>query len=152
MDIETYIKESGTQYERHDHPTAYTAQELAAEEHVTGDAVAKAVAVEADDHCVLAVLQATHKIDLDRLAAALNARHCVLVNEDKMAELFPDTELGAEPPFGQPYGLETVVDEPMTRCKTITFNAGSHNRAIRMRFEDYRRLAQPKVAEFSQHI
>jgi len=48
MDIGKYLKEQGVRFEMHEHPAAYTAQEVAAEEHVSGDIMAKAVVVWAD--------------------------------------------------------------------------------------------------------
>jgi Ala-tRNA(Pro) deacylase len=53
------------------------------------------------------------------------------------------------PPFGSLYGLKTYVDESLTRDRQIAFNAGSHSEAVRMSFEDYRRLAAPVVLWFA---
>ena len=55
MDIETYLKDAGAGYEKHEHVTAYTAQELAAEEHVSGHAVAKSVLVVADGNLLATI-------------------------------------------------------------------------------------------------
>lgn len=151
MDIEKYLTEAGVSFERHEHSTAYTAQTLAAEEHVSGHKVAKSVAVSADGRSVLCVLPASYKVDLDKLAQVLGARECRLVDEAELAKLFPDVEVGAEPPFGEPYGLETFVDEHLALADTITFNAGSHREAIRIRYADYAQLAQPSVVDLSAH-
>ncbi len=148
MNVETYLKDAGVPFEKHEHQVAYTAQEMAAQEHVTGNAVAKTVVVNADGHKVLCVLPASRKLDLSRIATVVRARKCQLVDEPELARLFPDVELGAEPPFGKPYGLDTVVDEHLAKCERITFNAGTHRTAIRMRYADYARLATPQVADF----
>ena len=34
----------------------------------------------------------------------------------------------------------------------IIFQAGTHEKAIRMNMEDYRKLVEPKVLEFSYHM
>ena len=151
MDVERFLKEASVEYELHEHPTAYTAQGLAAIEHVKGDAVAKSVVVYADDSRVLCVLPASYKIDLDKLAADLCTAQCRLADELDLERLFPDTELGAEPPFGKPYGMQTLVDGHLAVCDTITFNAGTHRQAIRMRYSDYARLAEPMVSDFAVH-
>ena len=152
MDVETFLKDAGVKYEEHEHPVVYTAQELAAQEHISGDAVAKAVAVQADGRYVLCVLPASGRIDLDKLGKGLRAKKCRLADEGELAKLFPDVEVGAEPPIGEPYGLETVADERLTRCEAITFNAGSHRKSIRMAYADYARLAAPKIMDFSVHL
>ncbi|MHC4716048.1 MAG: aminoacyl-tRNA deacylase [Planctomycetota bacterium] len=152
MRVEDFLKHSGVKFEKHEHPVIYTAQELAALEHVSGDRVAKSVVVEADGKTALCVLPASYKVDLEKLCAVLGARQCRLMDESEMAKLFPDVEVGAEGPFGGPYGLPTIVDERLAACETITFAADTHHSAIRMAYDDYARLAEPRVADVSAHL
>ena len=152
MDIESFLKSAGVKFEKIEHPTAYTAQEVAAGVHVSGDTVAKPVLVRAGKEDVLCVLPASHKIDMGKLATVLKSKKCKLVKEADVAKVFPDVEVGAEPPFGEPYGLKTVVDSHLAECETVTFSAGTHRQAIRMGYEDYARLAKPIVADFSVHL
>ena len=149
MKIEKFLKKAGVAFETHRHPKAFTAQELAHEEHVTGHAVAKSVAVHADGRNVLCVLPASCRVDFTKLSGALGATKCGLVSEDELTELFPDVKVGAEPPFGSLYGLETVVDERLAQCECITFSAGTYRKAIRMSYAEYARLAEPKVLDFA---
>jgi Ala-tRNA(Pro) deacylase len=53
------------------------------------------------------------------------------------------------PPFGQLYGMPVFVDESLTRDQEIAFNAGTHRDLIRLSYEDFAKLVQPKVAQFS---
>jgi Ala-tRNA(Pro) deacylase len=149
MRIEKFLKNAGVSFEKHRHGRAFTAQELAAEEHVSGHRVAKSVVVHIDDKCVLCVLPASRRVDLEHLAVVFGAQQCSLANEAEMQQLFPDVELGAEPPFGGLYGLETIVDEQLTRCESITFPAGTHRKCIEMDYPDYADLVDPKVMTFS---
>jgi Ala-tRNA(Pro) deacylase len=149
MDIENFLKVSGVTYRKHEHPAAYTAQELAAEEHVSGKQVAKPVIVKADQRFVMCVLPAHRKIDMGKLAQGLSANRCELLAETEIARLFPDAEVGAEPPFGKPYGLQTVVDSELAGARTITFAAGNHHSAIQMAYCDYATLAEPSVFDFA---
>lgn len=152
MDVEKYLKEAGVKYTLHEHPAAYTAQEVAAGEHVSGDVVAKSVLVHGDEKAVLCVLPASYKIDLGKLSKALKVKNCRLAEEAELGKFFPDVELGAEPPFGKPYGVETIVDTHLSQCRNITFVAGSHRQAIEMTYDDYAALAEPKVLDFSMHL
>ena len=149
MKVVKYLKEAGVDFEVHKHPKAYTAQELAHEEHVTGHAVAKCVAVHADSRAVLCVLPASCRVDLARLAGQLGAQRCELADENQLHQLFPDVKVGAEPPFGGPYGLETIVDQHLADCKAITFSAGNYKKAVRMAYGDYAKLAEAKVLDFA---
>ena len=152
MRVEDFLRHSGVKFEKHEHPVTYTAQELAALEHVSGDRVAKSVVVEADGKTALCVLAASCKVDLEKLCEVLGAKQCRLMEESEMAGMFPDVEVGAEGPFGGPYGMPTIVDERLAACKTITFAADTHHSAFRMNYDDYARLAEPRVADVSAHL
>ena len=152
MEIEKVLRDAGVKFTKREHPVTYTAQELAAEEHVSGDDVAKPVLVNAGEKNVMCVLPASCKIDLGKLAKALKVKGCRLIGEGDMAKLFPDVEVGAEPPFGKFYGLETLVDSRLSGRATITFTAGSHRSAIQMDYADYARLAEPTEADFAVHL
>ena len=149
MPIEKFLKEAGVAYDLHKHPDAFTAQELAHEEHVSGHMVAKSVVVHADDHPVLCVLPASCRADLGQLAEQLGVRKCKLADEADMTSLFPDAEVGAEPPFGNLYDVQTVVDRRLSQCETITFSAGTYKKAVRMAYADYAKLAEPTVLDFA---
>jgi len=149
MKITDYLQSQNVQFETRQHPPAYTAQEVAAEEHVSGRTLAKAVVVRADDSYALCVLPAHRKLDMEKAAAALNAQQVFLADEMDLAKLFPDAEVGAEPPFGNLYNLPTVADNQLASEEFIIFQAGTHRQAIRMRFDDYRCLVNPLLADIS---
>ncbi|MHC4069875.1 MAG: aminoacyl-tRNA deacylase [Planctomycetota bacterium] len=151
MDVMKYLKKSGAKYEMLKHKPAFTAQRMAAVEHEPGKYVAKPVIVKVDGEYVMCVLPASCKIDLRALKSAVGAKKVELANEEDMAGLFGDCELGAEPPFGNLYDLPTVMDKSLEADDHIMFQAGSHERAVRMSMSDYRKLAEPKVLEFSYH-
>ena len=69
-----------------------------------------------------------------------------------MAKLFPDCELGAEPPFGNVYGLTTIMDKSLTRGDYILFQAGKHDQAVRLDLKDYQELVHPRIMEFTYHL
>src|SRR5438445_3929422 len=110
MNVQSYLDQLGITYRVCHHNTAYTAQDLAAAEHMPGRKVLKPVIVRADNEFVMCALPAAYKVDLDELRKQLQARHIDLVSEEKLPELFPECELGAEPPIGRMYNMQTVMD------------------------------------------
>jgi Ala-tRNA(Pro) deacylase len=70
-----------------------------------------------------------------------------LATEKEFAALFPDSELGAMPPFGNLYNLPVYVDTSLTEDEEIVFNAGTHVDTIRIKYKDFVKLVQPKVIE-----
>jgi Ala-tRNA(Pro) deacylase len=131
------------------HPPVFTAQETAQAIHTPGRQLAKTIVLRHGGNLALAVLPAQSKVVLERLDSLLGGG-VELAAESDFARAFPDCELGAMPPFGNLYGLPTYVDESLTRDREIAFNAGTHTEAIKIAFEDYRRLAQPRILWFAE--
>lgn len=152
MKISEYLKENGVYFSMHEHPPAYTAQEVAAEEHVSGNLLAKAVVISAGDRYVMCVVPASYKVDMKKAAKKLGVKSVRLADETELAKLFPDVEVGAEPPFGNLYDLTTLVDEHLAADDEIMFQAGSHRHAIRMKYADYASLTEPDVADLAIHL
>jgi len=152
MQITDFLSKSRVKYEVTRHESAYTAQNLAAAEHESGKFVAKPVIVRADGKYVMCVIAAPHKIDIKALKKQLGAKSVELADEKEIGRIFSDCALGAEPPFGNLYDLPTVMDKSLEDDDHITFQAGSHEQAIRMGMKDYLKLAEPKVLDFSYHV
>lgn len=152
MNLQSYLDEQGVRYRVSQHPTAYTAQDLAATEHVPGKQVVKSVVVRADGRYVVCALPASYRVDLNELREQLQAQDVSLVEEEKLRELFPDCELGAEPPIGKMYGLPTLMDESLLTDDHVMFAAGSHTQAVTMSMAEFRRIAQPELAHFGRHL
>lgn len=152
MKVTEYLDAEGVRYEMSRHRPAFTAQQMASEEHVPGIEVAKPVVVRADEEYYLCVLPACCKIDMDALKKYLKAHKIELADEEELAKLFGDCALGAEPPFGHLYGVKTLLDETLNEEPTIVFQAGTHELAIRMNVDDFNRLEKPQVTSFSYHM
>ena len=144
--VREYLLSHGVTYETDDHPLAFTAQEVAAAEHVPGAEVAKPVMVMADDRLVMLVLPAPRHVDLEKAAAALGCATVRLATEEEFAPAFPDCERGAEPPIGGLYGIPTYVDAHLD-ADHVVFNGGSHTQVIRMTRTDYLQVARPRIVD-----
>jgi Ala-tRNA(Pro) deacylase len=132
------------------HPSAYTAQEVAASDHIPGKILAKVVIVEADDQPAMLVVPATERVDLDKAAAVLGAEEVRLAREDEFADAFPDCEPGAMPPFGNLYGMDVYVDQALSENMNMVFQAGTHTETMGIRFDDFERLARPAVVDLTE--
>ncbi|WP_426757145.1 aminoacyl-tRNA deacylase [Myxococcus sp. Y35] len=146
--IQHYLRRNGVRFERYWHPRAVSAQEVAEALHVSGWRVAKSVIVMADRQPWIVVVPAASSVDLDQVRAMLGARHVRLATEEEFSGHFPDCEVGAEPPFGELYGLPVAVDESLSLAERLLFRAGSHEEALEMRFQDFATLEWPLVASF----
>lgn len=150
--IKEYLDENNVRFEVAEHPLAYTATEVAGKQHVPGKQMVKAVIVKSDDEFIMCVLPAIHLVDFVKLKNALGNDKIKLAEEDEISKLFPEYEIGAEPPFGHLYGLKVYVDSILQDDEEIVFNAGTHTDVIKISFADYKRLANPVIAEIGSHI
>ncbi len=147
--LKQYLDTEAVPYEVLTHAPAYTAQEVAAAQHVAGRELAKVVIARADGAFVMAVLPAPRRLDLQKLGAALGARDVRLATEPEFAALFPQCDPGAMPPFGNLYGLPVVVDASLAADETVVFQAGTHTETVRMRYDDFVSLVRPRVRDLT---
>jgi Ala-tRNA(Pro) deacylase len=150
--LQEYLDEHSVKYQVLTHSLAYTAQEVAQAQHIPGKQMAKVVMVKTEKgNPVMLVLPASHKVDFALLREVLGTR-AELEQEREFRDLFPGCETGAEPPFGNLFNLDTIVDTSLAADEEIVFNAGSHWQTVRMRYDDYVRLVHPRVATFARHL
>ena len=142
------LNQSKAQYEILRHAEAITAQRIAQAEHVKGRHQAKVVMVKSGDQHLMVVVPADHHIDLEKIEKAVG-RPVSLGKENDFKSLFPDTAVGAMPPFGNLYGLPTYVDKHLAEQDYIVFEAGTHTDAIRMSYSDFERIVRPKVEDLA---
>ena len=148
--VKSYLERAGVSYMTLDYSGAYSAQEVAAATHISGDQVVKTVMVKADDVLLMAVVPANKRVDLDRVKEATGAGQVSLADESDFGSLFKDCELGAMPPFGNLYGVEMLVDAGLADQDKIAFRAGTHSELVRMAYKDYARLVEPRVVALAK--
>lgn len=149
MEFETVLQQRKIGYEKHSHPTMYTSQGLANAEHVSGYMVAKPVIVKGAHEFTMCVLPAPQHADLKRIAEVLEESVVRLATETEMSALFPDCELGAEPPVGALFDLKTVVDRKLLDDEFLMMQAGTHTDAVKLRREDWQKLCEPIIADIA---
>lgn len=149
MSIREYLQRQRVWFEVLLHRPASGATRLARSLHVPGRQVAKGVLFKAGERFVLAVLPATARVDLERLARALNVPALRLADEEEVGQVFGDCERGALPPFGRLYGLTTVVDTSLSGGSEIVFVANLRHEGVRMRYRDYEALEAPLRARIA---
>jgi Ala-tRNA(Pro) deacylase len=150
--LKRFLADQGVGYDVLPHREAWTAREVASEEHVSPRQVAKTLAVrEETGDLLMVVLPAACRVDLNALRHVAGRRRLSLVHEDDLELLFPDCETGAVPPFGQLYGLPVYIDTCFAHDQDVYFPAGTHREVVRMPYTTYERLARPATGEFCLH-
>src|SRR5690349_16960921 len=128
------------------HPKAFTAREVAFAEHLPAREVAKTVVVFGDGEYHMLVVPANRLVDFQEVRPALGFSQVRMATEDELVRLFPDSELGAMPPFGSLYDMAVYLDSSLASEPAISFNAGTHREVIHMSTAEFRRIALPLTA------
>jgi Ala-tRNA(Pro) deacylase len=149
--LEELLEKAQVEFEIVEHRKDHTASQTAWDTHTPYHAFAKTVFVEIDGQLAQAVLPADDFLSERKLALALHAGEVKLANERQMAAVCPDCEVGAEPPFGNLYGLPVYVSLGLGDSERIAFNAGDHRHAMRMRYRDFMALSEAQVVPLARH-
>lgn len=146
-----YLDGQRVSYDTLHHREDVRARDTAADTGTPEQEFAKTVFVQVDGEYAMAVLPASHFVSPKKLQEHLPAREVRLASESQFADLCPDCEVGAAPPFGNLYGLRVYVSPALAKDEQITFNAGTHEDAIRMTYVDFEKLVQPHVVPMARH-
>ncbi len=140
MSLVDYLDEQRIAFQMILHPPAYTAQRRAKVLRMSGRHVARAVLLTGPEGFFLAVLPATHRIDLVRLSRYWGGP-VRLARKDEAAHVFGDCEWGVVSPFGNRYGLPTLIDSSLCSEAWIVLEGVSHHEAVLLRCGDFERLS-----------
>ena len=147
-----YLQMQQVPYDLLEHSHTTTSLEAAEAAHIPGDCFAKTVVLGDDCGFIIAVLPATHRIDLGELHRRFN-RRLGLAAEAEIANLFTDCETGAVPPIGAAYGIDTIVDDSLTGQSEVYFDAGDHEQMVHVSGDTFEYLlGNVERARFSHHI
>lgn len=143
--LKQFLNQNEIDYLIIQHSPAFTAQGNAEAAHVSGRHFAKTVLVDLDGRLALVAIPAMCRVNLPYLARAVGATRAVLASESQFQSRFPSCELGAMPPFGNLFGMETYVSRDLSQAQEIAFNAGSHSEVMLLAWQDYADLVKPTV-------
>jgi Ala-tRNA(Pro) deacylase len=148
--LKSYLDEKRVNYEVLHHREVFTMPEIASVLHEKGAYVAKVFMAWVDGRLLMLVLPAHAHVDFNRVKSMLSATSARRAREDEFADIFPDCEVGAMPPFGNLYNLQVYIDHALTRVPHLVFQAGSHREAMMIPTSDYLRLVLPMIGDFTQ--
>ena len=148
-DVTSFLEESGVDFDLLEHEHTERAADEAKALGVAAEEVAKTLVLTGPSGNVRAVLPASERIDLGKVADLLEARHkeVLLATEDEMKRDYPDFALGAVPPFGGREGDRVIVDSRLAALDSVVLEAGSHESSVRLKTADLVRLTQAEVSD-----
>ena len=152
--LEQHLKRKGVSYRLVRHPHTDSSMATAESAHVPGDALAKGVVLGDAAGVLLVVVPSDYHIELETLNDQLD-RTLEFVPEAELQKLFPDCELGAVPPIGPAYSIQTLwdPDASLGQQEKVYFEAGDHATLVEVGGEQFHELmAEAERERFSHHI
>lgn len=146
--IEALLTDYHIEYHVYDHKPVFTSEEAAAVRNTDIHQGAKALVMYADKNPVMVVVPADLKADFKKLKTAAKIKDLRMATKEEVKEL-TNVEVGAVPPFGHIFNIPLYVDELLFENQTIIFNAGLHTKSIEMTSEDFKKIAQGIIGNFS---
>jgi Ala-tRNA(Pro) deacylase len=147
-DVMRFLEEAGIDFDVLEHARTERAAEEAVALGIGPEEVAKTLVLVVSSGNVRAVVAASERIDLRKVAATLGVtgKQVHLASEESLARDYPDFELGAVPPFGG-RDDQVLVDERLVGRDSVVVEAGSHQRSVRLKASDLVRLTRAQVAD-----
>jgi Ala-tRNA(Pro) deacylase len=146
--VTRYLEERGVEHEVVEHEQTFTATEEAEASGVKPDHAAKTVVLRDGDAYRLAVIPASHRLDLHKARDVLDASgHLRLATEDEMESDFEDFEVGALPPLGPTLPGPEVLDRRLTEHDRILCTGGDHRHSLLLDPQDLARFAEAQIAD-----
>jgi Ala-tRNA(Pro) deacylase len=113
--------------------------ETAEQAHVPGNRLAKAVIIKEDNKYSMVIVPSVEHVDLAVLREHFGYG-VELATESELGKLFPDCAIGAVPPIGAAWGIDTYLDECLLDKEEVFFEAGDHEDLVRMSGDRFREL------------
>ncbi len=148
--LQKYITERNLPWNPVAHDPSSSCMESAHSAHVAPDRLAKAVVLKGNTGYLMAVLPASHHLDIGDLGEAIGD-DLVLAHESQLSLLFVDCQPGAVPPVGAAYGVQTYWDEGLGRRADVYFEAGDHQTLVHMQGADFGKLMRATAAPLPEN-
>jgi len=152
MSLQEFLKDNDIGFDVVPHSYTTSSMSTAEAARISGEAIAKSVILEDEKGYVMAVIPATHHVEIGVLSEQMN-RHLGLATEPELGRIFNDCVPGAIPPLGTSYGMDVAYDDCLNDCTEVYFEAGDHTEMIHIKGEDFRKMmTKAHHGHFTRHI
>lgn len=148
-EIKAILDKNKINYTLLDHEPTPTSKDSARVRGTSEDQGAKAIILRSEGEFLLCVLPGNEKIDLKKLRLIINKRSLSLATREEVLKI-TNCVPGEVPPFGNIFKIKTFVDKTLLKNEKIAFNAGLMTRSIIMNTQDFLKIVNPIVEEFSE--
>ncbi len=134
--VEDFLARHHLPHEVVSHEPTVSSLDSAQAAKIPPERVAKGILLNAGGNYVLAVTRADRHLNLGALKQQLQAP-VGLATREELDEVFDDCVLGAVPPLGPAYGIESIWDDELAKEPDLYFELGDHAHLVHVRTRDY---------------
>jgi Ala-tRNA(Pro) deacylase len=146
--VHRYLEDHSVAHEVVDHEQTMSAAQEAKAAGVPPDHAAKTMVLRDGEQYRLAVIPASHRLDLRKARQALDASaHLRLASESEMEADFASFEVGALPPLGPMLPAPEALDMRLMDHERILCSGGDHRHSVLVDPRDLARLGEATVAD-----
>lgn len=146
--IKQFLNTNKIEYEVISHEPVFTSEQAAK---VRGSSIktgAKALIFQADKKPIMIVVPGDKKVDARKFKDKFKIKDLAFAKPEEVEQIAEGVKIGAVHPLGNLCNLPVYVDKSLGRNKEIVFNAGRHDKSIKMSYQDYYRAVKPIIASF----
>jgi len=145
-----YLEKAKVKYEPIEHKTVYTAFDKARTLKVKKNIIGKTLILKTDKDLVVCLISANKNLDKNKFKKVANLKRKKIgkksikkiefVSERVMKNKFKGVKIGAVPPFGSLWQLQTFIDRSFLKNPKIILNAGDYNWSIKITPKSFKKL------------
>jgi Ala-tRNA(Pro) deacylase len=111
----------------------------------------KSIVLRSEGRFFLFATPGDRKIDFKKVRALLNTESVSLATHEEVLRV-AGVPIGSVPPFGTLFAqpIPTYGEKSMERNEEIDCSPGRHDASLTLRFEDWKKVVQPIMADFAQ--
>lgn len=147
--IVNFLEESKISYQLLEHGPVFTSEQAAKVRGTNIKAGAKALVFKADGKPVMIVVPGDKRVDTKRFKEIYKVGDLTFVSAEEVEGIMEGVKIGAVHPLGNLHNLPVYIDQSLGRNKEIIFNAGLHEKSIKMSYQDYYKLVRPIIGSFT---
>ena len=141
------LNEHTVPFELIEHEPVFTSEQAAQVRGLSMDQGAKSLLLKTDESFLLVVLPGSKKVDSKKVKK-LGIKHHRFASPQEVKETM-NCEVGSCYPFGSVCEIPMVVDQSMAKNVMISFNPGVHDKSIKMRWSDYKKITELRLVDVS---
>lgn len=147
--ISGFLKKSGVKFQIIDVKPDYSQDKVSALTRTQASQEAKSLVVMGDDKALLVVVGRLETADLSKLKEELGFKNIRMATSEEVKKN-TNTDIGAVSPFGNLTGLPVYLDSKLGQEKEIAFSGGLHTKIIVMPFNDFSKIVNPIVGNYTK--